>query len=143
MRMAGDNRMETFISNLAQLDGDLSSIEKMASFLLNKPSRLWIDNDADRLFIEATAFARGFNVLETMVHIKGRRSSRHALSLVYHSRAIDAVNRMDVEFTDVELIEAKALTLKISHHFEKEKSSMSRKQLIAALSLLLQESSDE
>jgi hypothetical protein len=142
-RMAGDNRMETFIANLAQLDAEPSSIEKMASFLLNKPSRLWIDNDIDRLFVEATAFARNFNVLETMAHIKGRRSSRHALSLVYHSRASNSLKRSDVELTESELREAKELTVKLTHHLEEGKFSMSKKKLAAALSVLLQESFDE
>lgn len=142
-RMAGDNRMETFIGNLAQLDEGSASIEKMAAFLLNKPSRLWIDNDVDRFFVEATAFARNFNVLETMTHIKGRPSARQALSVVYHSPDSKSPKRKDLEFTELELREAKALTVRLTHHLEKENLFPSKKHLVAALSVLLQESLDE
>jgi hypothetical protein len=142
MRIAGDNRMETFITNLAQIDEKLSTVEKMASFLLNKPSRLWIDNDVDRLFVEATAFARNFNVLETMAHIKGRRSSRHALSLVYHSHASKRLKRADVELTESELHDARELVARITNHLEQDELAINKKKLAAAFFLLLQESFD-
>jgi len=81
-KLAGDTRMDAFITNVKSLTVDPASTERVASLLVNKPAKAWIDNDVDRIMIEATSKARQFISLETMSHIKGKQNYRKAMSLV-------------------------------------------------------------
>lgn len=137
-KMAGDNRMETFITNLAALTLETSSIEKLAGMLVNKPSKLWIDNDVDKLFVETTNYARKFNSLETMGHIKGRKNSRRALSLVYHNAGDGSVKTENIELSSAQLTEARLLSEQISKILAKRNGSTGPREMIAALAFLLE-----
>jgi hypothetical protein len=136
-KMAGDNRMETFITNLSTLSMETSSIEKLAGMLVNKPAKLWIDNDVDKLFVEATNYARKFNTLETMGHIKGRKSSRNALSLVFHNSGDGHVRTEDIELSPEQVQEAMHLSEQISKLLAKENATVGFREMIAALAFLL------
>ena len=54
--------------------------------LVTKPAKLWIDNDIDKFFVEATDASRSFVNLETMAHIKGNKASSFAYALVSHQQ---------------------------------------------------------
>lgn len=140
-KLAGDNRVETFISNLATLTSELTSIEKLAGMLVNKPSKLWIDNDVDKLFIEATKYAREFNTLETMSHIKGRDNARQALTIIHHNSNDGGLRKKEILLSPQELREASALSERISYMLRKELNGVSPEQLIAALTLMLESES--
>lgn len=137
-KMAGDNRMETFITNLMALTLDQISMEKLAGMLVNKPTKIWIDNDVDRLFVEATNYARNFNTLETMGHIKGRESSRKALSLIFHNSGSGEVKKTNIELSPEEAREANRLSERMRMMLKEEKYSVGPREMIAALALLLE-----
>lgn len=137
-KMAGDNRMETFIMNLSQLSTDLQGIEKIASMLVNKPAKLWIDNDVDRLFIEATNYARNFNTLETMGHIRGRKSSRKALSLILHNNGEGRARNLSIELNSDEVEMAIKLSERVLSILDEENFNVGPREMIAALAFLLE-----
>ena len=138
-KMAGDNRMETFITNLISLYPDASSFERLAGMLLNKPSKLWIDNDVERLFVEATNHCRRFNTLETMAHIKGRTGSRQAVSVVMQLSSSSDLKHIDLELSDTEKQSAIALSEKLKSLLDSNQIEFTDTTLAGALALLLDE----
>ena len=136
-KMAGDNRMETFITNLISLSPDVSSFERLAGMLLNKPAKLWIDNDVERLFVEATNYCRRFNTLETMAHIKGRTGSRQAISVVMQLSSSSDLKHIDLELSDTEKQGAIALSEKLKNLLDCSQIEFTDTTLAGALALLL------
>jgi hypothetical protein len=88
-KLAGDAAMDSFIINLKGLSETPENIDKVATLLVLKSSTAWIDNDVDRIMVEATTKAREFISLETMSHIKGRQNYRKAMSIVSFDNQLD------------------------------------------------------
>ena len=88
-KLAGDAAMDSFIINLKALSETPENIDKVATLLVLKSSTAWIDNDVDRIMVEATTKAREFISLETMSHIKGRQNYRKAMSIVSFDNQLD------------------------------------------------------
>ena len=105
--------------------------------LLNKPPKLWIDNDIERLFVEATNYCRRFNTLETMAHIKGRTSSRHAISIVMQLSSSSDLKHIDLELSDTDKQSAAALSEKLKNLLDSNQIEFTDTTLAGALALLL------
>ena len=88
-KLSGDAAMESFITNLRGLSDTPENVDKIATLLILKSSTAWIDNDVDRIMVEATTKAREFISLETMSHIKGRQNYRKAMSIVSFDNQLD------------------------------------------------------
>jgi hypothetical protein len=133
-RLSGDNRMEMFITNIEQLSLDISSFQRLASMLVNKPAKLWIDNDIDKIFVEATNASRNFINLETMAHIKGQKGSSFAFALVSHKQDTEAAKIQSQTLSKTDLKTARSL-IKQLH----DTGFNDNRTLIAALALMLEE----
>ena len=133
-RLSGDNRMEMFITNIEQLSLDVSSFQRLASMLVNKPAKLWIDNDIDKIFVEATSASRNFINLETMAHIKGQQGSSFAFALVSHKQNTDAAKIQSQTLSKTDLKTARSLMKKL-----RDTGFNDNKTLAAALALMLEE----
>ena len=108
-RLSGDARMDAFITNVKSLSLETGSTERIASLLINKPAKAWIDNDVDQIMVEATSKARQFISLETMSHIQGKKNYRKAMSLV----SFDGENQTgvvtEVALSNVDISEGRML----------------------------------
>ncbi len=81
-QLAGDFRLEAFISRLAQFDGSDTCFEGIAGLAANKPPRDWVDSDLDHATIELADMAQRFLRAETYARIQGRPERRQAMAVV-------------------------------------------------------------
>lgn len=102
-RLSGDNRMEMFITNVEQMTLSSESIQRLASMLVNKPAKTWIDNDVDRIFVESTNFCRNFINLETMSYLKGNEGHSFAFSFISHKKDMQNARIQNQTLSDAEL----------------------------------------
>ena len=138
--LSGNNNMEAFILHVSQLSHELSDFERLGWVILNKPTRNWIDPDIDRLFVEATKLCREFNSLETMASIKGNLQTKYAFSLIRHSQSDAAASKpRTFELTDDEVAGASELVSALKAVKIKSNTPPSRKELLAALTMLISE----
>ena len=141
-KIAGDTRVDAFITNLTQIDPGGENIERIASFLVNKPPKAWIDNDTDKMFIEVTKYARQFINLETMSHIKGKKNFRKALSIVSHDNSLGTNKMTDFAIPENDFTIAENLLADIKHtNFFKRMRN--KEQLVATLLLLIEDETSE
>ena len=138
--ISGNHSMETFMLHVSQLTAELNSFERLGWGILNKPTRNWIDSDIDRLFVEATKLTREFNNLETMTSIKGNTQSKYAFSLLCHGK-LDGTHSLtnSFELDEHEITDAKELVMKLRTVRGKLNDAPTKKQLLAALTLLINE----
>ena len=108
-KLAGDAAMDSFIINLKGLSETPENIDKVATLLVLKSSTAWIDNDVDRIMVEATTKAREFISLETMSHIKGRQNYRKAMSIVSFDNQLDQGKVTDFAVSDEAFSEGEIL----------------------------------
>jgi hypothetical protein len=133
-RLSGDNRMEMFITNIEQLSLDTSSFQRLASMLVTKPAKLWIDNDIDKFFVEATDASRKFVNLETMAHIKGNKTSSFAYALVSHQQNGSPAKIQTETLSEHDLEAARELIKSL-----RSSGFQNNKTLTAALALMIDE----
>lgn len=138
--ISGNHSMETFMLHVSQLTAELDAFERLGWVILNKPTRNWIDTDIDRLFVEATKLAREFNNLETMASIKGNTQSKYAFSLLCHGQ-LQGTNSLtnSFELNENEIIDAKELVIKLRSIRGNHNNKPTKKELLAALTLLINE----
>jgi hypothetical protein len=137
-KLAGDTRMDAFLTNIGYLNLNGDNIERIASFLVNKPAKNWIDNDVDRILVEVTKYARQFFNLETMSHIKGNKNYRKALSVITHDKASDDGLIRDFAISENDFTEASTLLKDLKH--SKFASRLKNKdQLVSLLLMLIEE----
>ena len=141
--ISGNLNMETFILHVSQLTTELDAFEKLGWGILSKPTRNWIDTDISRLFVEATKLAREFNNLETMASLKGNTQSKFAFSLLCHGK-IDGASEFinSFELNETEISEAQELVTKLKAVKGKFHHPPTKKELLAALTLMINEKDD-
>ena len=135
-RLSGDNRMEMFITNIEQLSLDMPSFQRLASMLLNKPAKLWIDNDIDKIFVEATNFCRNFINLETMSYIKGSEAHSFAFAFITHKKDSQDTQIKHQTLSSSDLDDAREIMDKL-----KGVGLTDKNKLTAALAILLEDES--
>tara|TARA_R110002073_G_scaffold29213_7_gene92353 strand:+ start:7917 stop:11324 length:3408 start_codon:yes stop_codon:yes gene_type:complete len=117
-QLAGDFRLDAFISRLSQFDGSDESFEGIASLAANKPPRDWVDPELDQATIELADLAQRFLRAETYARVKGRPDKRHAMAVVIgmDGRPTPLLEEFDIADSDRaavdELIERVAAALK-------------------------------
>lgn len=80
-QLAGDYRLDAFVSRLSRFDGSNENFEGIASLAANKPPRDWVDPDLDQAAIELADMAQKFLRAETYARVKGRRDKRQAMAV--------------------------------------------------------------
>ena len=82
VQLAGDFRLDAFVSRLAQFDGENKSFEGIASLAADKPPADWTDPDIDKATLDLAEMSRQFVRAESFAHVKGRQNKRHAMAIV-------------------------------------------------------------
>ena len=113
---------------------NISSFQRLASMLVNKPTKLWIDNDIDKIFVEATSASRNFINLETMAHIKGEQGSSFAFAVVSHKQNTETSKTRTQTLSQADLETARGLMKQI-----RDTGFKDNRTLAAALALMLEE----
>ena len=137
--ISGDLRQEGFINRLRSLTTELVEFEAVVSLAVGKPPRMWIDSDVDKAFVEITNFCRNFINLETMAELKGLTNSRYSFAVVAHSAKVSGGVQETFELDQIELDDALELSKSIQALLISGTHKNSRKQLLAALTLLATE----
>ena len=141
-KLAGDAVMDSFIINLKGLSETAENIDKIATLLVLKSSNEWIDNDVDRIMVEATTKARDFISLETMSHIKGRPNYRKAMSIISFDNRLDQGAVTDLAVSDDAFSEGKILARDLLQ--SKFGARLKNKeQLVAMFMKLIEEGSED
>ena len=135
-RLSGDNRMEMFITNIEQLSLEAFSIKSLASMLVSKKPDTWIDNDIDKIFVEATNFCRDFINLETMSYIKGSEAHSFAFAFITHKKAAQDTQIKRQTLSSSDLDDAREIVDKL-----KDVGLTDKNKLTAALAILLEDES--
>jgi hypothetical protein len=94
--LTGDLRVDAFATRLSTFDGQVSDVEGIASFAINRPLREWTDRDPDQAALALAEFALKFRRAEALVRVKGRNPTREAIALVIGTG--EAGEEMAVEF---------------------------------------------
>ena len=142
--LSGNHNMETFILHISQLTTKPGSFERLGWGVLSKPNRSWIDADIDRLFVEATKLAREFNSLETMTSIKGNTQSKYAFSLLSHNRMDNIGTKSEsFELSNWEMSDAQELASMLRSLKNKSNKKPTKKELLAAITLLIEDRAEQ
>jgi len=84
--MAGEFRLEAFISRLENFDGTDAAIEGLISLGSSKPPAQWVDRDVDGALLQLGTWAHEFRRAETLTSMRGRSSNRRAIGVVFMGR---------------------------------------------------------
>lgn len=83
--VTGDLRIDSFAMRLETFTGDLTEMESIAGFSINKPIRDWVDNDVDRALFAITELTEQFLKSEAYVRVKGRKPLAESLAVIVGS----------------------------------------------------------
>lgn len=81
--LAGEFRLEAFIVRLETFDGSDTAVESLISLGNSKAPAQWIDRDIDAALLQLGSWSHEFRKAETVVSLRGRPSTRRALSVVF------------------------------------------------------------
>jgi hypothetical protein len=131
--IAGDLKLQPFITQLMTFGDDLHSMESLAGLGINKPTRAWIDSDIDRAFVRLTQLAQQFNQLEAVARVSGRKDKRAAMAMIVSidGRPTPVVEEFDVLDADFDKVDD--LIRKIEKLLEQSVEETSRNIILAAL----------
>ena len=138
--ISGENRMESFIFQISEISLNNEDFQKLAWLILSKPIKNWIDQDVDKLMVEATRFAREFRNLETMASIKDRDETSYSFALVNHNKGRENnLSTKVFELNEEEFKSANNLVLKLKKLTKQGDKNINNKTILAALSILSDE----
>lgn len=90
--IAGEFRLEAFVSRLESFDGTLAAVEGIASLAVSKPATQWVDRDIEAAILQLNSWSHEFRRAEAFAPLRGRPSTRRALGVVF-------AGGMGLEFT--------------------------------------------
>lgn len=103
--IAGDFRLEAFVSRLETFDGSLAAVEGLISLACSKPPLQWVDRDMDHVILQLTTWAQDFRRAESLASFRGRATTRRAIGLVFGaSKGKDASGSVDIDESDQDLV---------------------------------------
>ncbi len=129
-QIAGDYRIEAFISRLAVFDGSDKEVEGLIGLLANKPSEAWIDQDIDQAELQLAEMTERFLRLESFARVKGRKNKRHAIAMVIGTRNNPQSFMHEFEVNDAELDRVKVLQQQLQSTYPA--TTINEKRLILA-----------
>lgn len=106
-QLAGDFRLDAFVSRLAQFRGSDADLEGLAGLATNKPPRDWVDPDIDRAAVELADLSQRFVRVEAFAHVKGRQDKRQAMAVILsgHQRRMPVIGEFDITEGDRTTVE--------------------------------------
>ena len=131
--VAGDFRVDAFITRLEKFTGTPDNIEELASLAIHKPTRDWRDQDMDRALVELTAQSQRFLRAETFTRVKGRPEKRSAMAVIVgrSGRPTPVLEEFEVSASDKQT--AKDLAKKLIRTI-RSNSGSKKNVVLAALS---------
>ena len=81
LNLGGNFRVNAMLGRLATFQGANSDMEGIASLLLNKPPKEWVDADLDQATIELASLAQEILRIESYARVKGRSDKRQAMAV--------------------------------------------------------------
>ncbi|MBC6403745.1 MAG: ATP-binding protein [Hyphomonadaceae bacterium] len=82
VQLAGDFKIDAFVGRLSLFDGSEETFEQIASLVVSKPPRDWVDLDLDRAAIELADMSQKFMRAETFARVKDRPQKRQSIAVV-------------------------------------------------------------
>jgi hypothetical protein len=126
--IAGEFRLEAFISRLENFDGSDASIEGLISLGSSKPPAQWVDRDVDGALLQLGTWAHEFRRVETLTAMRGRSSSRRAIGVVFMGRqGQEVMATADIDAKDA------AKVSKLAERLLVDLGTQSREVALAAL----------
>jgi hypothetical protein len=99
--LAGEFRLEAFVVRLETFDGSIAAIESLISLGNSKTPMQWIDRDMDAALLQIGTWAHEFRKAETLAPMRGRPSTRRALSVIFGGGSGDEVEASaDIDLRD-------------------------------------------
>jgi|SRR5579871_1430344 len=109
IRSTGEYELSAFVLRLVHFKGSDDDVESIASLVVSKPARDWVDADLEKAEIEIADFSRRFIRAETFAHVKGRDDKRHAMAVIVAEAGQQTPHR--AEFTVPDSDRASVLSL--------------------------------
>jgi hypothetical protein len=99
--IAGDFRLEAFVSRLENFDGSIAAFEGLIGLGCNKPPLQWVDRDIDLVLLQLATWAQDFRRAEALAPLRGRESTRRGIGVVFAaSEGKDATGTVDIDDSD-------------------------------------------
>jgi hypothetical protein len=140
--IAGEFRLEAFITRLESFDGSSGAVEGLLSLASNKPPAQWVDRDIDAALIQLGTWAHDFRRAETLAPLRGRPSTRRALGVVFGAgMGRDATATVDIDERDASVISR--LAAQVLASLQQQRSDIALAALAEAGTLLLKIQQEE
>jgi hypothetical protein len=134
--VAGDFRLEAFISRLETFDGSLPAVEGLISLACSKPPLQWVDRDMDSVILQLTSWAQDFRRAEALASFRGRATTRRAIGLVFGgSKGKNASGSVDIDESDQGLVNQLAHKLLLNLQQERHEVALAALAEVGAVLL--------
>lgn len=99
--IAGEFRLEAFVTRLETFDGSNSAIESLVSLATSKVPAQFVDRDVDVAMLQLATWAHDFRRAETIAPLRGRPSTRRAIGIVFGGgMGLEASASIDIDSKD-------------------------------------------
>lgn len=99
--IAGEFRLEAFVTRLESFDGTNAAIESLVSLATSKVPAQFVDRDIDVAMLQLATWAHDFRRAETIAPLRGRPSTRRAIGIVFGGGlGLEASVSIDIDTKD-------------------------------------------
>ena len=99
--IAGEFRLEAFVTRLESFDGTNTAIESLVSLATSKVPAQFVDRDIDVAMLQLATWAHDFRRAETITPLRGRPSTRRAIGIVFGGgMGLEASASIDIDSKD-------------------------------------------
>ena len=99
--IAGEFRLEAFVTRLEAFDGTNTAIESLVSLATSKVPAQFVDRDIDVAILQLASWAHDFRRAETIAPLRGRPSTRRAIGIVFGGgMGLEASASIDIDSKD-------------------------------------------
>jgi hypothetical protein len=99
--IAGEFRLEAFVTRLESFDGSHGAIESLISLATGKVPSQFVDRDIDVALLQLATWSHDFRRAETIAPLRGRPSTRRAIGIVFGAgRGVEASTSIDIDSKD-------------------------------------------
>lgn len=99
--IAGEFRLEAFVTRLETFDGSNVSVESLISLATSKVPAQFVDRDIDVAMLQLATWSHDFRRAETIAPLRGRPSTRRAIGIVFGGgMGLEASASIDIDEKD-------------------------------------------
>ncbi|OQW85983.1 MAG: ATP-binding protein [Rhodoferax ferrireducens] len=140
--IAGEFRLEAFVTRLESFDGTNGAIESLISLATSKVPAQFVDRDIDVAMLQLASWAHDFRRAETIAPLRGRPSSRRAIGVVFGGgMGLEASASIDIDAKDSAMVSQ--LASKLIADLQTQSHEVALAALAEAGALLLQTKQSE